>query len=152
MLLVISAGTKGRSEIWVYEDAAEQGKTKQKPWSLQGNGRHVQTIENCETKCWSLTILKIRWKEVFSQVFSSMVLWEVHKPGRTSHISVSAFSINYHDKSICNGVLFCYSNHWALRYLQVTLATSCVVLSDSWFLYKEQLSCRRAISGALADM
>lgn len=38
----------------------------------------------------SLAILKTGQKEAFGQVVSSLVLWEVHKPGRTGHVSVSA--------------------------------------------------------------
>ena len=95
---------------------------------MEGMSKLLRTVKQ---NVKSLAILKARQKEMFGCVFSSMVLWEVHKPGRTGHSSVSAFSVNYHDKSICNGVLFCYSNSWALEYLQVTLARSCVVISDS---------------------
>jgi len=43
MLLVISAGTNERSDIWD-EGATEGEENKQKQCLLQGYGRHVKTL------------------------------------------------------------------------------------------------------------
>lgn len=43
----------------------------------QGNGKHVKTVENWETKCWKCRKSQRKKEIMFSQAFSSVLLWEV---------------------------------------------------------------------------